>query len=384
MDVEYLIKKYCLTDDLRTYDPYDIWTTKAGFFVKKLFNHNRKVGILPAALLTIFDTFLNNKIRLFYKEREYPVVRAFAAQILLNLYEKKRDQCLLSYAKKHLEWLAENPCEGFHGCCWGLGWKYPVSRNLVYGENTPLSTVTPYALEAFIKYSKLAQDSYFDDVIKRIFWFFEEDIQILKETKEHLITSYSAMSDRIAYNAISYSMYSLALLLEYIQDNLVEKTQQKIKKMYSYISDNQASDGSWYYSPEGQSFIDCYHSCFVLKNIYKTNMTLSLCDSNRVVTKGYSYLINNLYDEKMGLFRRFSIKNKPGIIKYDLYDNAEMLNLAILLKDNSLIVRLTDSIKQHFCFGFDIYSQIDVLGIKRNKNTLRWAVMPYLYALSES
>lgn len=35
-----LIEKYCLQDNLETYDPYDIWKTKLGFFVKNGFNIN--------------------------------------------------------------------------------------------------------------------------------------------------------------------------------------------------------------------------------------------------------------------------------------------------------------------------------------------------------
>ena len=50
--------------------------------------------------------------------------------------------------------------------------------------------------------------------------------------------------------------------------------------------------------------------------------------------------------------------------------------------DKSLMDLLQDSIKKVFCDGQDIYSQIDIFGRKINKNMLRWAVMPYLYALS--
>jgi hypothetical protein len=302
---------------------------------------------------------------------------------LLNLYRRHREACLLGYAKEHLTWLAENSCEGFHGHCWGLGWRYPVGRGLVYDENAPYSTVTPYALEAFLRYSALSGDDRFNELIEGIFWFFEEDIQILEETDEHLVTSYGARRDRIAYNAISYSMYSYALLLEYIPKERVERTLVKIRKMYCYIRHHQAKDGSWLYSPEGTSFIDCFHSCFILKNTWKTNSIVSLPRSEEVIRKGYDYLKSRLYDVRTGLFRRFSVRNKPGVVRYDLYDNAEMLNLAILVGDGPLIASLADSIEKTFCAGSDIYSQIDVLGIRRCRNTLRWAVMPYLYALSE-
>jgi hypothetical protein len=53
------------------------------------------------------------------------------------------------------------------------------------------------------------------------------------------------------------------------------------------------------------------------------------------------------------------------------------------MSDKDLVRMLSSSIQRSFCDGQDIYSQIDFLGMRRNKNMLRWAVMPYLYALSQ-
>jgi len=67
-----------------------------------------------------------------------------------------------------------------------------------------------------------------------------------------------------------------------------------------------------------------------------------------------------------------------------LYDNAEMLNLSILLKGDSLTEILLESIKRNFVSGKDVYSHIVFPNLKVNKNTLRWAVLPYLYAYSKT
>ncbi|NVL90274.1 MAG: hypothetical protein HWN69_04655 [Desulfobacterales bacterium] len=378
-----IIEHFCARDDLSTYDPYDIWKTKPGLYVKDLFNHNRYIGLFPAAVLALFDTFLNNRFRLFYSRQEYPIVRAIAALSLLNLYCKSREQRHLDFAKKHLQWLADHSCNGYNGYCWGLGFDYPVTSKVRYDRNTPFSTVTPYALEAFVQYSQIMRDKEYNNVIKGIYNFLENDIQVMEQSDDHLALSYGPMRDRIAINAVSYAMYSYALLLPYIPLKEREHVTNKIRKLYTYIRKNQSSDGSWLYSPEGHSFTDCFHSCFVMKNLLKTNSLMQLNRCPKVIAKGYTYVKKRLLDERYWLFKRFSLSNKPGITKFDLYDNAEMLNLAILLKDTSLIGRLVDSIRRHFCDGLDVYSQIDALGFRRNKNTLRWAVMPYLYALSK-
>jgi hypothetical protein len=377
-----LINKFCTGDDLKTFDPYDLWKTAGGFIVKNFYNHHPKLGLVPAALFTLYDVFLNNERRNFYTPQEYPIVRAWAALILLNLYRHNRKASTIDNVVLHLDWLKQNTCHGYSGYCWGLGFKYAVSKDLIYDSNMPLSTMTPYPLEAFVTYTEISKSDAYLDVIRSIYSFFENDIQILEETKECLVTSYAPLPDRKVVNAVSYSMYSLAILLPYIDEMEHQRLGQKIKKLFAFIVKSQNADGSWFYSPEGHSFIDCFHSCVVLKNIIKTNRAFPLHDSDQVVAQGYLYLKNNFFVEKVGLFKRFSKSNKPSIVKFDLYDNAEMLNLAILMGDGSLVGELRKAIEKNFCVGEDIYSQIDIMGKKRNKNMLRWAVMPYLYALS--
>jgi hypothetical protein len=145
---------------------------------------------------------------------------------------------------------------------------------------------------------------------------------------------------------------------------------------------HQGGDGSWVYSPDGNSFIDCYHSCIVLKNLIKTDRRYPLAERRKCIDLGYDYLKRNFHMESKGLFKRFSVSNKPSLVRFDLYDNAEMLNLAVLMGDRDLVESLADAIEKAFEFRGHIYSQIDCFGRRHNVDTLRWAVMPYLYALS--
>lgn len=380
---EKLVEKFCLRNDLSTFDPYDIWKTAGGFLVKDFYNHYPNLGLIPAALFTLYDFFLNNDCRKFYSAQEYPIVRAWAALILLNLYKHDRRESTINNVILHLDWLKQNTCHDYSGHCWGLGFKYAVSEDLIYDGNMPLSTMTPYPLEAFVNYTEISKSDAYLDVIRSVYSFFENDIQILEETEEYLVTSYAPLPDRKVVNAVSYSMYSLAILLPYIDEREQKRLGRKINKLFAFLIKSQNADGSWFYSPEGHSFIDCFHSCIVLKNIIKTNRVFPLPGSEQIVAQGYLYLKNNFFVEKLGLFKRFSKSNKPSIVQFDLYDNAEMLNLAILMGDGSLVSLLRKAIEKNFCVGEAIYSQIDCLGKKRNKNMLRWAVMPYLYSLSE-
>lgn len=377
-----LIKSYTLTDTLECYDPYDVWMTSIGIKVKALFNTNKWKGILPAATLTIWDNFFNNGMRYGYGKQEYPTVRALAALALLNSYERDKQKDALVGAKKHIDWLIANTCTGYSGLCWGLGFKWAAGDDLDYDENTPFSTHTPYVLQALDTYISLTGDNSYSYRIASIFKFYEHDIQVMFEDEHTMATSYGPEKDRLVTNAVSYTMFAYALFLKYFPHKK-QAIETKIQKLYNFIKTKQLKDGSWLYEPDSKdSFIDCFHSCFILKNIYKTSRIVTLPECDILIRSGYGYVKRYFYSPGKGLFKRFSLSNKPSIVKFDLYDNAEMLQLAVLLKDTGLVKSLSANIKKTFVRPKGIYSVLDIFNIRRNKNTLRWAVMPYLYALS--
>jgi hypothetical protein len=282
----------------------------------------------------------------------------------------------------HVEWLARNHSSNCSGYGWGLGFEHAATAKVIYDKNTPFSTITPYPLEAFVSYRDVTEDTQFDHVIRGVYDFLEHDIKIMIENERHLVTSYGTTRDRVVINAVSYTLYSYALLRDFVDNGNRRNVNDKIVRLYQFVKDQQRGDGSWLYSPENKSFIDCFHSCIVLKNIVKADRLVELEGAKQLVDRGYKYLKANFADKQSGLFRRFSLQNKPSLVKFDLYDNAEMLNLGILMRDWGLVERLSRAIAQTFRRGMDVYSQVDIFGRRYNKNMLRWAVMPYLYALS--
>ena len=337
---------------------------------------------MPALILSLGDSFFNETLRNIYVKQEFPIVRALACQILLNRYAKSGDDSLLKAAENHLAWLYANVSKGYAGTCWGLGFKWPAAENVISSANTPHTTHSPYALEAFHLHKQIVRHSEYEDFVRRSFEFYEKDVQIMYEDETMMATSYGPMKDRIATNAVSYVMYAYSILLSYLPEKQ-DHIKTKIVKLYKFIENKQLENGSWYYIPDNKdSFIDCFHSCFILKNILKSQKVIDLPGADVIVKKGYEFLCNNFYEEKWGLYKRFAKANKLSLVKFDLYDNAEMLRLTYMLRDKGRQTSLDLAIKRHFIDDIDIYSTIDWLGMKRNRNTLRWAVMPYLHTLS--
>jgi hypothetical protein len=374
----------CLSSDLRTFDPYDIWKTKIGIFVKRIFYYNRLLGSIPALAFSCWDLFLNNSWRIGYQKQEYPIVRALAAKSLLNRYLVSGDKNLIFWATQHINWLIDNYSQGYSGFCWGANMQW-ASKNGVYSSNTPYITNTPYILETLVQYQKITNSNNYQSVILSIYNFINKDLFRHIDTEDILCISYAPIKEpRIVINANSYALYSLSLLYSYYP----EKSQSFLKdilRLFKFIENNQNDDGSWWYYADKKhgNFIDCFHTCFILKNIIKSSKYITFpINLAQIVNKGYSYLLNNFYDIDYGLFKRFSKTDKLDLIKFDLYDNAEMLNLAYLLNDMDLFKSLEKSIRKHFIRNNDIFSVIDLFGRRRNKNMLRWATMPYIYALS--
>lgn len=378
------ILKYCKGDDLAGFDPYDIWKTRGGYFVKQGFNRIRLLFAAPALALTLFDVFINNSARLFYKKQEYPIVRALAALTLMNLHQKTGLPEYLQAAETHLNWLHRNTSPNYKGSGWGLGFKWNISGDIVFSAETPLSTHTPYVLEALHTYYQITQDQDYLKRMNRVFDFYEHDIRLVYEQDNEAAVSYGPIGDIVVTNATSYTLFAYSIFHRHFPHKAVEIT-DKIQRFYNFIRTMQRNDGSWLYAPfEKNTFIDCFHSAFILKNLIKVkkNIDFELDSIDEIIQSGYDSVIEGFLVKEKSLFKRFSLSNKPSLVKFDLYDNAEMLNLAFLMGDTALVQKLNAAIKSNFYKNDNIYSMIDILGYKKNKNTLRWAVLPYLFSLS--
>jgi hypothetical protein len=203
-----VFQRICLSDNLNTFDPYDIWKTKIGFQLKYLFNRSRVIAALPALGFSLYDQFLNNKLRWGYRKQEYPIVRALAAQVLINEYTRTKKEELLSASVVHLDWITRNISKGYSGACWGLGFKWAAFGDVVYDSNTPHATHTPYALEALHRYTQVSGDDRFVDVIKSCYDFYENDLKTMYDDRGMMAVSYGPFADKIVNNASYYTLYA--------------------------------------------------------------------------------------------------------------------------------------------------------------------------------
>ena len=385
MNIDLIKIEHILGQDLVTYDPYDLWRTNVGIWLKKTYYRNGKIAFPIVAPFSILDTYAPKLIRIFLKLREYPMVRAFAALSALNLYEITADKKYIEFAEQSIKWLINNKCSGYHGASWGINIPWMTKTGFL-PASTPFVTNTPYCVEALLKYSDITKDKQSLQVALSSLGFLEKDLNVLFDEPDKLALSYGpGYGKRIVINANSYAMMMYAIFAGRLSDKrtiLLEKA----ARIFNFIKSRQNSDGSWfYYDDEGKgNFIDCFHSCFILKNLIKFGKFAGV-DVSLIVNKGLEYILNNFLDSKYFMARRFSISSDPSLVKFDLYDQAELLNILLMTNRNDLAEKLHDSIVKNFyipskgTFGY----QIDIFGRLNKMTYLRWAVMPTVFVLSE-
>jgi hypothetical protein len=79
--------------------------------------------------------------------------------------------------------------------------------------------------------------------------------------------------------------------------------------------------------------VDTYHTCFVLKNLFKVRLLAPECKDliNDAIERGFMYYLNRLFDER-GRPIPFAIKPRMVLYTYDSYDLAESVGLLSLLE----------------------------------------------------
>src|SRR5207248_9398269 len=111
-----------------------------------------------------------------------------------------------------------------------------------------------------------------------------------------------------------------------------ERYWKSAERNLNFVIGCQNPDGSWYYANDGKRhFTDHFHTCFVLKALAKIEMLTGDRKCTKVIERGLDYYVRNLFDEQ-GLPRPFSRPPRLTVYRRELYDYAECVNLAVLLR----------------------------------------------------
>ncbi len=310
-------------------DVDDYFNNAYGKWSKSLYYRHPKLGTLAVAPLVFQEAFLPWTRKFFWPAKRFPLADAQFAMGFAYLFKATGREEYLDHSRKYLDALIETRCKGYKNFCWG----YPFGWETVWGnfpEETPLITTTPYCYEAFEAMYEIDGNSRWLEIMHSVA---EHALGDYKETEYApgvWASSYSPIDKRKVVNANAYRAFLLTAASKRFGE---EKYWTQAQRYLQFVLTVQQSDGSWLYSKDDwDHFIDHYHTCFVMKALTKIQRLTGHPGCAKAIEQGADYYFKNLIDER-GLPKPFAKPPRLIIYKRELYDLAEAVNLALLLRE---------------------------------------------------
>ncbi len=366
----------------QSFDPYDVWSSPYGVVIRRVYYSGHVFGKLAAIALALADWLTPGFSRRIIRaaKRSYPIVAA--QRILMLDVENRLTRELSGELASYLTALGTR-CSQKQAWAWGLGFPW-MSKNGLYGPDVPFVTHTPYVMEALLVLSGRSAAFNQADEMFHGTWRFLESLLVMYEDQSLLALSYAPVEEpRSVVNANSYAAFAYALHAVHGRPEVQNKAREKAKKLINWVIRQQQKDGSWFYYADEKpgNFIDCFHSCFVVKNLIKVSRLVPEFAGpiDAAVDNGWQFIEENFHDSRAGLCRRFMVHAQRDPYRWDLYDQAEYLGLLVDFGEMECAERFVRQVEDNFRSGENWFCRIDIFGRRWGKNFIRWGIAPFLY-----
>jgi hypothetical protein len=311
-------------------DWWDLWSTKAGGMAKALYHRSPLLGVAAVAPFMMIDLTLPGVRKLFAQKRVYPICVAHMGLGYLNMFHQTGREIYLAKARQMVDLLLDLACPIAPGLGWGMKHDWMTVKGLV-PIDTPCHTQTAYGYWLIRKLLDETNDAKYQELLLRIARHEAHDFPEWEEG-DALVSSYSTLDNRHVVNANSYRM---AILIDAGRRFNDQEFTDKGLATARWVLGMQKPDGSWPYADD-EPFVDCYHTCFVLKNLLEAwplaEHLKRKIDS--AFQKGIAYYLNNLFDRD-GIPIPFAVAPRMVFYKYDSYDIAESISLLAALPEET-------------------------------------------------
>jgi len=301
-----------------------------GRFAKALYYRHRKAGTLAVAPLVFCEAFVPSARRLFWRPQRFPIGDAHYAMAFVRRFAATNDQRDYRRATHFLEVLLSTSGRARTG----LGWGYPfdwVTIDRTIPAGTPLITTLPYVYEAFVAAFEVDRDSRWSDVMRLIAEHARLDYPDHPWRGAGATCSYSPLPGDHG-GVVNASAYRAFLLTRAWRDLGDSRYLEAAQPNLEFVVGAQNPDGSWYYAVDGRrSFVDHYHTCFVLKALLKIEVLGGGTSCRAAIDAGLDYYVQHLFDPS-GLPRPFARRPRLTVYRRELYDYAECINLLSLAR----------------------------------------------------
>lgn len=313
-----------------SYDFQTYYSGAVGRWAKRLYYSHRRLGTLAVLPMVFSEAFLPSARRLFWKPQRIPIADAHYAMGFASLAQMTGDDRYYGRAIHFLEVLEQTRCPGYDDYCWG----YPFHWETMTGtipEGTPLITTVPYVYEAFQQVYRIDGNPKWRRIMQSIARHAINDYKDISTSDTASTCSYTPFPEHslMVVNANAYRAYLLTNMANEFADPAYAKVAER---NLNFVLEAQNPDGSWYYARDGKrAFVDHFHTCFVMKALAKIEALTGNRDCTKAIERGVSYYTANLFDQD-GVPKPFSRAPRLTVYRRELYDYAECINLAVLLR----------------------------------------------------
>lgn len=312
-----------------SWDHQSFFASDIGRKAKALYYRNRLLGTAAVAPMIFAEAFIPSARQLFWKAQRFPIADAHYAMGFAFLSQVLDDKKYYERAVHFLEVLKETRSQGYAEYAWG----YPFSWETRHGTmhaGIPLITSVPYCYEAFRQVHAIDGRPEWREVMGSIARHGYEDYHDFVTSPRASSCSYNPLPDEPGM-VVNASAYRSFLLTQASMDFGEEKYRIAAERNLNYVLEAQNSDGSWFYSTEGErNFVDHFHTCFVMKALAKIEALTGNREITQAIERGIEYYVKNLFDEA-GFPKPFSRRPRLTVYRHELYDYAECINLGVLL-----------------------------------------------------
>jgi hypothetical protein len=312
-----------------SYDHQSFFANDLARAAKALYYKKPLLGTLAVSPMIFCEAFLPSARRFFWKRQRFPIADAHYAMGFAFLSRALGQKQYYGRAVHFLNVLVETRAPGFEHYCWGYPFNWETRSGPMW-HDTPLITTVPYVYEAFQEVYRIDGDPKWREIMHSIAEHAVADYRDLK-TSPDASSSYYKPGNENSSGVINASAYRAFLLtsasIEFSNDNYRKIADRNL----NFVLQAQSSDGSWPYSTdEIRTFVDHFHTCFVLKALAKIEALTKNPQCTKAIERGIDYYVKNLFDEE-GLPKPFSRKPRMTVYRRELYDYAECINVGVLL-----------------------------------------------------
>src|SRR5215472_14818306 len=325
-----------------SFDFQTFYSSPLGQKAKTLYYKRPLFGTIAVAPIIFCEAFAPSARQIFWKRQRFPIADAHYAMGFATLSEVLGEKKYYQRAVHFLEVLETTRCPGQKHYAWGYPFDW-VGIGGTIKQGTPLITTEPYVYEAFSQVYEIDKNAKWREIMQSLARHASENYLEVETSPLASRTSYTPFPEPIG-GVVNASAYRAFLLTKAALDFSEDEYRRQAERNMHFVLESQNVDGSWYYAMDGKrSFVDHFHTCFVLKALVKIERLSGGRACTEAIEKGITYYLGNLFD-RSGLPRPFSRAPRMTVYRRELYDYAECINLAVLL--NSRISALDNVLKQ--------------------------------------